>query len=155
MRLSTNVGVKETKLFQLRDFLGIDTFNSLYEVSPNRSTFMRNFIRKDGVNHKRNGWKCDTMFSQIEGIFSFRLYDEQEGKDVDKLIVCTTTGFFEDVGEGEGIYFSDITNSCSYEPATIGELTIKTPEMFVYNNKAYFVGCGEYLVYGKYENNGY
>ena len=150
MRFSTNVKVKPTKLFNMRDFLGIDTFNSLYEVSPNRATFMRNFVRKDGKNHKRNGWKCDKMFSAIEGIFSFSLYDEQEENDVEKIIVCTASAFFE---ESYGA-FTDITDSSRYVPADIDTLSISKPQMFLYKNKAYFIGCGEFLVYGKYEVEG-
>ena len=160
MRFSTDVNVKPTKLFQLRDFLGIDTFNSLYEVAPNRATYMRNFIRKDGVNHKRNGWKSLSRFDNIEGLFNFKLYDQVEEQDIYITIVCTDKDFYmsSSLTANEnyaGMYYTKITDSCRYAPASVETLDIKEPEMFIFDNKAYFVGCGEFLVFGQYLQDNY
>lgn len=160
MRFSTDVNVKPTKLFQLRDFLGIDTFNSLYEVAPNRATYMRNFIRKDGVNHKRNGWESLSRFDNIEGLFNFKLYDQVEEQDIYITIVCTDKDFYMSssltANENDaGMYYTKITDSCRYAPASVETLDIKEPEMFIFDNKAYFVGCGEFLVFGQYLQDNY
>ena len=160
MRFSTDVNVKPTKLFQLRDFLGIDTFNSLYEVAPNRATYMRNFIRKDGVNHKRNGWESLSRFDNIEGLFNFKLYDQVEEQDIYITIVCTDKDFYMSssltANENDaGMYYTKITHSCRYTPASVETLDIKEPEMFIFDNKAYFVGCGEFLVFGQYLQDNY
>lgn len=160
MRFSTDVNVKPTKLFQLRDFLGIDTFNSLYEVAPNRATYMRNFIRKDGVNHKRNGWESLSRFDNIEGLFNFKLYDQVEEQDIYITIVCTDKDFYMSSSltandNYAGMYYTKITDSCRYTPASVETLDIKEPEMFIFDNKAYFVGCGEFLVFGQYLQDNY
>lgn len=160
MRFSTNVNTKPTKLFQMRDFLGIDTFNSLYEVAPNRATYMRNFIRKDGVNHKRNGWESLSRFDNIEGLFNFKLYDQVEEQDIYITIVCTDKDFYMSSSltandNYAGMYYTKITDSCRYTPASVETLDIKEPEMFIFDNKAYFVGCGEFLVFGQYLRDNY
>ena len=41
----------------LGDFRGVDYFNAKNNVANKRATDMKNFIYRNGANHKRNGWK--------------------------------------------------------------------------------------------------
>ena len=45
------------KIFSLKDFRGVDYASSPMEVKPYRTTDMANLLLKDGMLHKRNGFK--------------------------------------------------------------------------------------------------
>ena len=56
------------KIYRLKDFRGVDYSSSPLEVQPYRSTDMANFILRDGVLHKRNGWERMLKVAVTEGL---------------------------------------------------------------------------------------
>lgn len=60
------------KIYTLSDFRGVDYASSPLEVKPYRATDMANLLLKDGVLHKRNGWR-----QLFKGAFSSTLKTEE------------------------------------------------------------------------------
>ena len=138
MRARTNISLKDRKSLTLSDFKGVDFSSSPLRVKNNRATSMRNFINEYGVNKKRNGWNEVLKFegSQINGIFQFG----------DDIIVYAGTKFYK-VAESDGVYSKiEITT-----PPGV-ELQPNRIQAFFNKGKAYIIGCGDYLVYGSWDD---
>lgn len=128
---------KDIRRLELSKFRGIDTSNTLLTVSPYRATNMLNFISRNGINEKRNGWTQVQKYPErIDGIFEFWLEDTQ----------------YIFVFSGGKVYANgvDITTSATVNP--LGTLTKTKPSMFIYGNRAYFIGMGDFAVFGKWGN---
>lgn len=123
----------------LGGFKGLDTLSTPINVSANHATEMENLIYRDGTNHKRYGWKTrhrlrvGGKFLSIKGIFNFKLLTEEGYKDY--LIVYADKKFYKLEG---GAFIQLYTNNA---------LLDQECKCFVNNNKAYFIGCGDYLVF--------
>lgn len=154
LRVSTSVIQKERQSLQLDDFKGVDFSSSPLKVQTNRATEMSNFINEYGVNKKRNGWneliriKHNGVNQKINGIYSFQI----DGEDI--ILVHAGKRFYKLNYNSTSKEYSavDITSSSTYTNASVDITRLKDTrsQMFLADGKAYFIGCGDFLVYGKY-----
>ncbi len=145
MRANTNISLKSRLQLQLTDFKGVDFSSSPLRVQQNRASDMTNFINEYGVNRKRNGWKeLFRLEGNINGIFPFQKNNE--------IIVHAGTKFYrvtQEVGQYTPV---DITKSSTYTPAICDTNLLKDQKSQAFYNqgKMYIIGCGDYLVYGSW-----
>ena len=154
MRAKTNISLKERKTLQLTDFRGVDFSSSPLRVQSNRASSMRNFINEYGVNKKRNGWnellkiKHGGVAQRINGIFEYVNGDRRE------MLVHAGKRFYR-LTKTDGKYsYQDITLSSTYAPAKCDVELLKDQrsQAFFNKGKAYIIGCGDYLVYGTWND---
>lgn len=138
MRFDTKIGLKSRRKTVLENFRGVDLSSSPLQVAGNRATEAYNFICENGVNHKRPGW-CEflNLHGRVNGIFPFR---EEGGTEV--LLVHAGTALWR-AEENEGVWSA---NNISGKM----ELSDTRSQCFQRNGKAFLVGCGDFLVYGKH-----
>lgn len=149
MRARTNISLKTRKTLQLSDFKGVDFSSSALSVRKDRASNMRNFINEYGVNKKRNGWnelikiKYDGKAQRINGIFEYVNGDRRE------VLVHAGKRFYRLIDNGK-YSVEDITLSSTYVAAQVDVTKIKDQRSQAFFNKgrAYIIGCGDYLVYG-------
>lgn len=156
MRFDTDIETKDRKRLVLSDFGGVDTANPIFSVSNKRATAMRNFIKVDGNNHKRNGWKQVARFKDengvdlpINGVFDIVIAKET------RRIVYAGTRFFMYNDETEAyIDLIDLMEtqgqSCENKIDTTRLLSRKI-QVFVYGDVAYFIGCGDLITLAMYD----
>ena len=141
------VELKARRQAKISNFKGVDFSSSPLLVAQNRAVNSKNFIYENGVNRKRNGWieKYRIGTGNINGIFECVL------NGIKTILVYSGTQFYKIV---DGI-ITNITQSSSNESCKvkIDNLVDRRCQMFVSNNRCYFVGCGDYLTYGKYGDN--
>jgi len=149
-------GIKDRKRAVLQKFKGVDTSSPVYAVDTSRASAMRNFININGANHKRPGWR------------QFARFKDSSGNDL------KVNGYFDVTVAGSkvklvyaGTMFY-VFNGSSYDPITSAPASIisdcskvdfslledRKASMFVYDDKAYFVGMGDILVLGKFSADG-
>lgn len=157
MRANTNIELKEKLQIELSDFKGVDFSSSPLRVQQNRASNMKNFINEYGVNKKRNGWNelfriknQDGSVAKINGIYQY------VNNDYKMMLVHAGTRFYEvEYNTTTKKYIStDITESSTYAEADVDVslLLDKRSQVFFNNSKAYITGCGDYLVYGSWDN---
>ena len=164
MRASTSISVKDKKRLVLEDFRGVDFSSSPMNVNPKRATQMLNMINEYGVNKKRNGWRevfrildANDEPLPINGIFVYKISDTLR-----HIIIHAGARFFRII-ENAGVYSDpeDITTdgqqSAGLHPADIDvrKLLNQRSQAFFSKQKCYIIGCGDYLVYGKWRNGNY
>ena len=138
MRARTNVPLKERKTLVLSDFKGVDFSSSPLNVQKNRASFARNFINENGVNKKRNGWKQLTDLSKrINGVFKYT------NGNYEKIIVYAGTRFYA--------FDKDFKSPADITPTGI-DLDDNRIQVFLNKGRAYIIGCGDYLVYGTWDD---
>lgn len=161
MKINTNISLRDRNVVTAKGFKGLDTLSPTIEVDAMHSTDMANLISRDGVNHKRYGWETlcrlrkDSKDIPIRSVFNFTLNGD------DFFIVYANKTFYS-VIENEGKYdFLEIfrkaynkTNDTVSDSYLIESwydanklLTDTECKCFVQNNKAYFVGCGDFFVF--------
>lgn len=153
MRARTNVALKNRRTLQLSDFMGVDFSSSPLSVRSNRASNAKNFINEYGINKKRNGWnelvkiKRGGVAQKINGIFE---YVNGSRRDI---LVHAGNRFYRLTENGGKYTYTDITLSSTYEPAKCDESLLKDQrsQAFFNKGKAYIVGCGDYLVYGTWD----
>lgn len=172
MNINSNISLKNRSVVTLSGFKGLDTLSSSVNVSAIHSTEMENLISRDGVNHKRYGWKTKLrirdydnenkgFFPKIQGIFEFNIF-------LTKFIFAYANMKFWWIDLDEGTYininnkslFWREENKLDYEekgeqtvaPLEEGFLKDQQCKCFQNGNKVYFVGCGDYLVFSRWEN---
>ncbi|MBQ3019142.1 MAG: hypothetical protein IJD77_00965 [Clostridia bacterium] len=114
------------KYYALNDFRGVDYSSSPLEVKPYRATDMQNLILKDGVLHKRNGWKrmLKVSSNKIDGVWQWK----------DSLIVQCGRMFYK-IASDESV-------------TTIGEFNAtQKAVVFHSQDKMYFLTGAAYLMY--------
>lgn len=149
----TNVSLKERRELTMSDFRGVDFSSSPFKVNVNRASFAKNFITDYGTNVKRNGWHQEIQIlsdgkpQPINGIFE---YYEGEQRI---FLVHAGKRFFRVMKDGDGYSVRDITETGTYEPAKIQTNRLKSArsQCFRQKNRAYIIGCGDYLVYGSWD----
>lgn len=155
MRANTNISLKERKQLQLADFKGVDFSSSPLRVQANRASNMSNFINEYGVNKKRNGWnelfkiEINRVPQRINGIFWYVNRDHKE------MLVHAGKRFYRILHtETEAYKYEDITLSSTYAPAkcNLDLLKDQRSQAFFNKGKAYIIGCGDYLVYGSWDD---
>ena len=141
------VQLKDRRQAKISNFKGVDFSSSSLLVAQNRAVNSKNFIYENGVNRKRNGWfeKYRVGKGNINGIFEAVL-------DGVKTILVYGDKQFYKIVNGEVI---NITNSSSNPTCKVDikRLLDRRCQMFISQNRCYFVGCGDYLTYGKYGDN--
>lgn len=164
MRASTNISTKERKTITLSNFRGVDLSSSKYNVQTNRATKMRNLINQNGVNQKRKGWNqvykienADRIGQGIKMLYRYTFEDQ------DYFLVYAGKKFYkvEDNGKITDITLSGYDHDSVLVPPSapniVNEeyLIDEKCQVFMNNGKAYIVGCGDYLVYGKWKDGYY
>ena len=152
IRVSQNLSLKERKVYTFDNFRGVDFSTSPYKVAQNRAISAENLLYENGTVRKRNGWRSLCKLpDEINGIFSFEIENENV-----VLVYAGTTFYRLTWDSSKNRYIaSNITNTCTYTPANIDEdrLISQRIQLYINKNKAYIVGCGDYLVYGKWGEN--
>lgn len=147
MRFNTDIDKKERKRVVLSDFRGIDTASPIYAVQSSRATAMVNFICKDGINHKRNGWRQVQRVLDSEGNgIAVNGYFKFEIANKPLKVIYAGTSFF--VFDGETNDQLTITDNLDHTM-----LKNRPVSMFVDNDRAYFIGMGDFIVLGIYGGN--
>ncbi len=141
MRASTNISLKTRRTLSLGNFKGVDFSSSPLNVRNDRASSMRNFINEYGVNKKRNGWNERFCIEgqKINGIFEYVHGMRRE------LLVHAGAGFYR-------ILYSNGQYSA---PEKIAEgLKDQRSQAFFNKGRMYITGCGDFLVYGTWDNGG-
>lgn len=148
MRVGTGLSLKPRSQAELSGFRGVDFTSSPFQVAQNRATSAKNLINIEGVNQKRNGWKqLINLGSKIDGIFNFVL-------NGDKFLLVYAGKKFYTLTNTDGKYSkTDITSSATSSAVDQSKLIDNKIELYINKNKAYIIGCGDYLVFGKYGDN--
>jgi len=145
------ISLKERKQAVFHDFKGVDFSSSPLLVNKNRAVNSTNFIYKNGINRKRNGWieKFRIGTENINGLFECYL------DSIKVIIVYAKTSFYKVTFENEEYSIEEITNTSSNDICKVdtSKLINRRCQMFQNKNRLYFVGCGDYLTYGKYGEN--
>ena len=152
IRVSQNLSLKERKVYTFDNFRGVDFSTSPYKVAQNRAISAENLLYENGTVRKRNGWRSLCKLpDEINGIFSFEIENENV------VLVYAGTKFYHLTWDSSKNRYiaSNITNTCTYTPANIdtNRLISQRIQLYINKNKAYIVGCGDYLVYGKWGEN--
>lgn len=155
MKARTNISIKERHSLTLGNFKGVDFSSSPLNVRRDRASNMRNFINENGVNKKRNGWNellvikdKDGKAQRINGFFEYVNGEHRE------KIVHAGKNFYR-LTEINGKYSAtDITLSSTYTPAkcNVDLLEDRRSQAFFSKGRMYIIGCGDYLVYGAWDN---
>lgn len=155
MRARSHIELKERRQLTLEDFKGVDFSSSPLRVRSNRASDIKNFINEYGVNKKRNGWNelfhiedSEGNAQPINGIFQY-----VKGSHKDMLVHAGKRIY--KITQLNGEYaFTDITLSSTYAAAKVKPslLTSTRSQAFFNKGKCYFVGCGDFLVYGSWDN---
>ena len=66
MNINANVGLRDRSRRTLGGFKGLDTLSAAVDVSAIHATEMKNLISRDGVNHKRFGWKTQYRITDVD-----------------------------------------------------------------------------------------
>ncbi len=158
MEFSTSIDNTDIYSANLANFRGVDFSSPTLNVESNRSPNAVNFINKFGANKKRNGYNQILQLDdsngkalKINGIFELNLHDKQI------LIIYAGKRFYRAYYDGstqEYKVYDNIMSSCTYAGAEVLESKLISNRImcFISNNRAYFVGCGDYLVFGSWDN---
>ena len=152
IRVSQSLSLKERKVYTFDNFRGVDFSTSPYKVAQNRAISAENLLYENGTVRKRNGWRSLCKLpDEINGIFSFEIENENI------VLVYAGTKFYRLTWDSSKNRYiaSNITNTCTYTLANIdtNRLISQRIQLYINKNKAYIVGCGDYLVYGKWGEN--
>ena len=144
---SMSLKLKSRKQVKVGNFKGVDFSSSPLLVSNDRGVRSTNLIHENGVNRKRNGWveKYRVGKEKVGGIFEATL------DGVKTILVYAGRKFYRIVGDD----VVDITHSSTKmeNQVDVSRLTDNRCQMFISQNRCYFIGCGDYLTYGKYGSN--
>lgn len=154
MRFSTSVENLDEYSIELKEFGGVDFSTPTLMVAQNRAVQAVNFINRHGTNCKRNGYLQILQINdendqelQINGIFNFVLNNKAF------IIIYAGKRFYRVYDDGEYKVYDNIMSTCSYAPASLQTSRLKDNRTFCFvsKNKAYFIGCGDYLVFGSWD----
>lgn len=157
MRANTNIQLKERLQLKLEDFKGVDFSTSPLRVQANRASNMANFINENGVNRKRPGW--NELFRIVDSNGSPRRINNIitfiNGSHKEMLVHAGTRFFRINFNATTKTYsYTDITLSGTYAPSQVDATLIKDQrsQAFINEGRCYIVGCGDFLVYGTWDN---
>lgn len=146
------------KVFRLKDFRGVDYSSSPLEVQPYRSTDMANFILRDGVLHKRNGFEY--IFKAVPG----EILNAWAFGSADKYILRVCEDFEAEEDEAQPEQYSKFyaVNLKEKTVKYIGEafaVGIENASRYreataLYKNGALYILCGAFIKYYETEENG-
>lgn len=155
---------REEKRYTLYGFRGLDLASSEGEIAGYRSPNSCNFVNENGINRKRKGWKQFYGFensvykASVDGLFTL------EKKGGNYLLAYVSfyykTSKIPPVANKEKGVFAFSTFMLRGPSGTFydaledkkeirARLLPKKPNMYLYGNKAYFMGMGDFLVFDK------
>ncbi len=158
MEFNTSISNAETYSAEIANFRGVDFSSPVLKIESTRSPYAVNFINKFGANKKRNGYNQILQFDdnsgsalEINGIFNLNLHNQNI------IVVYASNRFYRvyyDNNTQEYKAYDNIMSSCTYVGAEVLESKLKSNRVmcFISQDKAYFVGCGDYLVFGSWDN---
>ena len=165
MNINTSIGLRDRSRITLSNFKGLDTLSAAVDVSAIHATEMKNLISRDGVNHKRFGWKTqfrirdNCQYLKIQGIFSFTIFHKKfllayAGKkfwliDIENQEKYNITHSAISIVNDKLKVLSDQT---SISPVVDDLLLDEECKYYMNGNKVYFIGCGDLLVFSKWNN---
>ena len=122
------------------DFKGVDLSSSPLQIHSSRASFASNLINDNGVNHKRPGWKQELTFGDkhINGMCEYKNGTHEV------RIVYAGTMFYEVEG--------DKSRALSFTFDENFQLQDQRVQFFRRKERLYIIGCGDYLVYGTWDN---
>lgn len=149
IRISNSSKLKERRVYTFENFRGVDFSTSPYKVLNTRATYAQNLIYENGTVRKRTGWvSLCKLPARINGLFSFELENEKV------VLAYAGTTFYSLIWDcvRQKYSYKDITNTCTFAPAGIDKTKLidQRIQIFLNDNKAYIIGCGDYLVFGKW-----
>lgn len=128
---SGGIGRKERKKYTFSNFRGVDASCAAINVDTTRAVESTNFVDRNGVLHKRYGWEQMYQFDdEINGFWEIIL-------DGQKHSICYAGNKFYVLSKQYGWQLG----------YTSEKLVSRRIECYVSNDKAYFVGCGDFIVY--------
>ena len=128
---SGGIGRKERKRYTFSGFRGVDTSVAEINVAPIRAVESTNFVDRNGVLHKRYGWEQQYQFDEeINGFWRIILSGVT-------YTLCYAGQVFYRLSEVYGWK----------EEYTSNKLVSRRTACYVQNDKAYFIGCGDLLVF--------
>lgn len=178
-RASSSIDDPTEYTTQITDLLGVDYSHSQLFVDDTRGTSMLNFIKKNGITQKRNGWKevkwydnnneLTQFTNKINGVWVLPIteYNEttQEYDRTNYLIVQSGKEFyqvnydsddeFDILDDNNELTFTKITfdndwtNSTDYADNINDDLSYGVVEEGVL-----YILCGTYIKIGHFEGNG-
>ena len=164
MSKSVALSKREEKRYTLYGFRGLDLASSEGEIAGYRSPNSCNFVNENGINRKRKGWKQFYGFensvykASVDGLFTL------EKKGGNYLLAYVSfyhkTSKISSVENKEKGVFAFSTFMLRGPSGTFydaledkkeirARLLPKKPNMYLYGNKAYFMGMGDFLVFDK------
>ena len=141
--------------WEVKDLRGVDFSSSPMEVNDRRASKAVNFINENGITQKRNGWaqQCrilkDGVPQRINGVFE---YVDGEHKEV---LVHAGCRLYRMTLAPNGRYNTvDVTQTSTYAPAAVdvSRLQDTRSQAFLQGGKMYWIGAGDYLVYGSWND---
>lgn len=128
--------MKERKMLSLNAFRGVDLSSAPTMVNHNRASYSVNMINDNGINHRRPGWELlESLDGKINGMYHY-----VNGSN-DVVIICAGGSFFAMPPNGLG------------RPIYTGlQKSDKKVQFFLHKERLYIIGCGDYLVYGTWDN---
>ena len=127
---SSGISRKERRKYTFSNFRGVDTSVAKINVDPSRAVESTNFVDRNGVLHKRYGWEQVYQFDgPINGFWELFL-------DGVTYTICYA-----------GTTFYLLSSTGWDELYTNKDLASRRTSCYVQNDKAYFVGCGDFLVF--------
>ena len=136
----------ERQRFSIIGDRGIDLSHDPRDVLSGRAVYLRNLICRNGSNQKRNGWEqIIHKPGKINGFWKTELADRS-------LYVLYAGKKFYVAEHIEGPY-TDLTASSSVEKNKLDSNILTETETIMYKGQGrlYFVGCGDYIVFGEYD----
>ena len=123
----------------INDFKGVDLSSSPLQIHCSRASFASNLINDNGVNHKRPGWRQELNFAgkQINGIYEYK----NDGHEV-RIVYAGKTFYEVKDGTAALIDFQEDENF---------RLQDQKVQFFRQRGRVYIIGCGDYLVYGTWD----
>lgn len=154
MRASTNIDLKARRRLVLQDFAGVDFSSSPLQVAQQRASDACNFINDFGITHKRGGWRellrieHEGEAQPINGIFQYKDGDRED------VIVHAGRRFYRMDRVEDRWQAVDITLSGKHASSAVIESRLKSErsQAFLSKRRMYIVGCGDYLVYGTWDD---
>lgn len=150
---SSKAGNQTHKRFKIDNFLGVDYASSKLNAANFRATEMKNFIHRDGVNHKRFGWNEIAKIKDSEGnLLSINGFWEFKDRNMESAvyIVHAGTKLFRIDNFGNNSFeteYTDISNGF--------EFLDKRSYGIARGDFLYLFSGNEYLMYGKWNNEQY
>ena len=148
IRANTNLSLKERKVYTFDNFKGVDFTTSPYYVSKNRASYAENLIYENGIVRNRNGYKtlCKILDDndkplKINGLFNFTIENQN-------FLLCYADTKFYLLNYDKDL---DKYSKQDITPQNTDLISARI-SLYINKNKAYIIGCGDYLMFGTWNN---